>query len=493
LKKNIGRADNGRVQAPRGGRRVAVTLLDKLWQSHSIADLGEGFHLLLVDRHLLNDLAGRGFVALNRRNLPVRHPELTVATADHTVATLWNARTDPHALQNDYVRNLRENAKTHGFRFFDVGDEDHGIVHILAAEQGLALPGLTIACGDSHTCTLGAVGALAFGIGQTELVHVLATQTSVQRKPAAMRITLEGSVPEGITAKDIILYTIGRLGVAGAAGYAVEFAGPVIAQMAMEPRFTICNMAVELGARFGLIAPDDVTFAYLDGRPHAPRQSQWQAALQDWRFLRSDPGAAFATETNIDVSPIEPQITWGTSPEQVMGINDRLPVPSTLSGEVASTAQAALDYVGLTAGAPIRDTPVDMVFIGSCVNGRLSDLREAATVARGRRVAPNVTAWVSPGSEPVRRAAEAEGLAQIFADAGFNWGSPGCSMCAGSGDLMREIAAPGQRVVSATNRNFIGRQGPGTRTHLASPAMAAAAALKGCITDVRELSIIDHG
>lgn len=467
---------------------MALTLLEKLWRRHSIADLGEGFHLLLVDRHLLNDLAGRGFLALNRRGLPLRHPELTFATADHTVATLWNADQDPRGLHNDYVKNLRDNAAKHGFRLFDVGDADHGIVHVIAAEQGLALPGLTVACGDSHTCTLGAMGALAWGIGQSELVHVLASQASVQRQPAAMRINLAGSLPESVSPKDVILHSIGRLGVAGAAGFAVEFAGPVIERMSMEGRFTVCNMAVELGARFGLIAPDETTFAYLQDRPHAPRGPQWDAALRDWKLLGSDEGAAFAVERTIDVSSIEPQVTWGTTPGQVIGISENIPKPGASTGEAANAAQLALDYIGLTAGVPIKGTPIDVVFIGSCTNGRLSDLREAATVARGRKVAPHVTAWVSPGSEPVRRAAEAEGLAQIFRAAGFNWGRPGCSMCAGSGDMMRETASPNQRIVSTTNRNFVGRQGPGSRTHLASPSMAVAAALKGYIADVRELS-----
>lgn len=464
---------------------MGLTLLDKLWQRHSIADLGEGFHLLFVDRHLLNDLAGRGFLTLNRRNLPLRHPELTFATADHTVATLWNAAADPRGLNNAYVKNMRENAAIHGFRLFDLGDDDHGIIHVIAAEQGLVLPGLSVACGDSHTCTLGAMGALAWGIGQSELVHVLATQASVQRKPPAMRINLEGSLPSGVTAKDTILHAIGQLGVAGAAGYGAEFGGPVIARMSMEERFTVCNMAVELGARFGLIAPDDVTFAYLEGRTYAPRGALWDAALHDWRAMRSDADAEFALEKTVDVSGIEPQITWGTTPGQVIGIGGVIPEP--MRGDAGSATQMALDYTGLTAGAPIKGTPIDMVFIGSCTNGRLSDLREAAAVARGRKIAANVTAWVSPGSEPVRRAAEAEGLAQIFRDAGFNWGRPGCSMCAGSGDLMREIASPKQRIVSTTNRNFVGRQGPGSRTHLASAAMAAAAAVKGCIADVREL------
>jgi 3-isopropylmalate/(R)-2-methylmalate dehydratase large subunit len=466
---------------------VALTLLDKLWRQHSIADLGEGFHLLLVDRHLLNDLAGRGFLALNRRKLPLRHPELTFGTADHTVATLWNAHVDPRAEQNDYVRNMRANAAAHGFCFFDVADPAHGIIHVIAAEQGLALPGLTIACGDSHTCTLGALGALSWGIGQSELVHVLASQASVQRKPASMRITLQGAIPDGVSAKDIVLYVIGRVGVAGGAGYAVEFVGPVIDRMAMEERFTVCNMAVELGARFALIAPDDTTIAYVEGRPYAPRGAAWDAAVKEWRSLRSDEGASFAREASFDVSSIEPQITWGTSPGQVMGIGDTVPEPSARGAEDPSEMQAALDYIGLRPGVPIRGIPIDMVFIGSCVNGRLSDLREAAAVVRGRKVARGVTAWVSPGSELVRRAAEAEGLAQIFSEAGFRWGRPGCSMCAGSGDLMREIAAPQQRVVSTTNRNFVGRQGPGSRTHLASPAMAAAAALAGCIADAREV------
>ncbi len=367
---------------------MALTLLEKLWQRHSVADLGEGFHLLFVDRHLLNDLAGRGFLTLNRRGLPLRHPELTFATADHTVATLWNADVDPRGVHNDYVQNLRKNAAAHGFKLFDVGDANHGIVHIIAAEQGLALPGLTVACGDSHTCTLGAVGALAWGVGQSELVHVLATQASVQRKPAAMRINLKGSVSDGLTAKDIILYSIGRLGVAGAAGYAVEFAGPVIERMPMEGRFTVCNMAVELGARFGLIAPDDITFAYIKGRPFAPRGKLWDEALRDWRLLRSDDEATFAIEKSVDVSSIEPQITWGTSPGQVIGISETIPQPNASDGEAAAAVQAALDYVGLEAGAPIKGTPIDMVFIGSCVNGRLSDLREAATSRAAARLRP---------------------------------------------------------------------------------------------------------
>ena len=454
------------------------TLFDKVWDRHVVEDLGDGFQLLFIDRHLLNDMAGRGFITLNRRELPLAHPELTFAVADHTVATL---RPGADGDANPYVANLRDNAARHGFKLFDLDDSGYGIIHVLAGEQGLALPGTTVACGDSHTCTLGAVGALGWGVGQSELVHVLATQTSVQRRPRTMRIGIDGAMPPGVTAKDVVLHLIGRLGVAGATGHAVEFAGPVVRAMSMEERFTLCNMAVELGARFGLVAPDQTTFAYLDGLPFAPSGATRQAALADWRQLASDDGATFDAERGVDVSAIEPQITWGTNPEQVVGISDRVPEPRT------DSERRALDYAGLAAGTPIKGTPIHWVFIGSCTNSRLSDLRQAAALVRGKKVAPGVTAWAVAGSEPIRRAAEAEGLDQVFRAAGFGWGRPGCGMCASSGDQMREVAAPGQRLVSTTNRNFVGRQGPGTRTHLASPATAAASALAGHIADVREL------
>lgn len=464
------------------------TLFDKIWQRHSIADLGDGFHLMLVDRHLVNDMAGRGLLTLNRRGLPLAHPELTFATADHTVPTLWNAGSDPGGAGNPYAVNLRENAARHGFHLFDVDDPGFGIIHVVAAEQGLALPGMTLACGDSHTCTLGAVGALAWGIGQSELVHVLATQASVQRKPRTMRIRMEGRLPAGVSPKDAMLCTIGRLGVAGAAGHAVEFAGAVIRDMSMDGRFTVCNMAVELGARFGMISPDETTFAFLRGLPFAPAAADRRRAVADWRTLNSDDGAVFDAERTVDLSDAEPQITWGTSPGQVIGVGGVVPPPDPAASASARAAhQQALDYIGLEAGRPIKGTPVDMVFIGSCTNSRLSDLREAARVMRGRTVAAGVAAWVAPGSEAVRRAAEAEGLDRIFVAAGFGWGRAGCSMCAASGDQMREMAPPRARVVSTTNRNFVGRQGPGSRTHLASPATAAAAAVTGRISDVREL------
>jgi 3-isopropylmalate/(R)-2-methylmalate dehydratase large subunit len=464
-------------------RNQGRTLFDNIWQQHVVADLSDGFYLLFVDRHFVNDLAARAFVTLKNRGLRVRNPELTFATPDHTVATLWN-RAEAREQENPYIVNLRHSAAENGVRLFDLDGEAQGIIHLVAAEQGLALPGLTATCGDSHVCTLGALGALGWGIGQSEVVHVLATQTSVQRKPKAMRISIEGNVPRYISPKDIMLYVIGRIGVAGAAGYAVEFAGSVIRQMPMEGRFTVCNMAIELGARYGLIAPDEFTYAYLQGLPFAPRGSAWETAVRHWRQMGSGEDAVFDRDISVDISNVEPQITWGTSPDQVIGISEAVPARIG-AGEAA--LERALQYTGLESGQPIKGTPIDIVFIGSCTNSRISDLRAAASIAQGRRVAPGVIAWVVPGSQEVKRQAEAEGLNHIFETAGFQWGNPGCSLCAGSGDQMREIAGPRKRLVSTTNRNFAGRQGPGSRTHLVSPAMAAAAAVTGRITDVREL------
>lgn len=464
------------------------TLFDKVWDRHVVADLGDGFSLLFVDRHMINDMAGRGLLTLKKRGLQLRHPELTFAAADHTVATLWNAGTDRRERSNPYVANLRQSAAEHQFRLFDTEDSDFGIIHVIAAEQALALPGTTIACGDSHTCTLGALGAVAWGLGQSDIVHILATQTSVQRKPKAMRITVGGRLPATVTAKDLILFLIARLGVAGAAGYAVEFTGDAVRELSMDARFTICNMAVELGARYGMIAPDDVTFDYLRGRNHAPQGADWDAAVADWRTLQSDEGAVFDAERYIDAAKVEPQLSWGINPAQTVGIAETVPgVQPGANKNALATYQAAIEYSGLAADTPVAGVPIDVVFIGSCVNGRISDLRAAATIVRGRKVAPSVSAWVSPGSERVRIEAEAEGLDRIFIEAGFGWGRAGCSMCAGAGDQMREVGKPGQRIVSTTNRNFIGRQGPGTRTHLASAPMAAAAAISGRIVDVRKL------
>ncbi len=454
------------------------TLFEKLWSRHVVADLGDGFALLYVDRHLLNDLAARGFITLEQRRLGVRRADLTFGTPDHTVATL--DRADPKREdENPYVVNFRSGARSHGIKLFDLGDAEHGIIHVIASELALALPGTTIACGDSHTCTLGAFGALAWGIGQSELVHVLATQTSVQRKPRTMRVRIEGELAPHVTPKDLILALIGHLGVAGASGYALEFAGTTIERMSMEGRLTVCNMAVELGAKFGLIAPDATTIEYLRGRAYAPAIHAYEAT-RDWLALASDEGATFDAERTFDASLVEPQITWGTSPEHVIAVGGNVPAERAENAPV-------LDYAGLDGGAAIAGTQIDMVFIGSCTNSRISDLRSAADVARGRHVASGVTAWVVPGSQAIKDEAEREGLDRVFTDAGFRWGSPGCSMCAGAGDQMTEIAAPQTRIVSTTNRNFVGRQGPGSRTHLASPAMAAAAAVTGRICDVREL------
>ena len=464
------------------------TLFDKIWNDHVVSDLGDGYYLLFVDRHLVNDVAGRGFINLNERKLPVSQPQLTFGTADHMVATLWNADKDPAADNNPFVKNLRENAARFGFHFFDVRNPDFGIIHVNSAELGLALPGTTIACGDSHTCTLGAFGTVAWGIGQTEVVHILATQTSVQRKPGNMRINLEGIMGAGITAKDVMLYLIRSIGVAGASGYAVEFAGAVIRNMDMEERMTLCNMAIETGARFGMIAPDDTTCSYLNNRKFAPHETYRSPAIDYWHSLASDPGAVFDKEVTIDISGMEPQISWGTNPEQVVGISENIPDSAHADGEDNRAAYAsAQQYMGVTGGKPIKGTPIDMVFIGSCTNSRITDLRAAARIAQGRHVADAVTAWVVPGSMQVKHQAEAEGIDKLFKEAGFHWGSPGCSMCGGSGDQMREQAGAGVRIVSTTNRNFVGRQGPGSRTHLASPVMAVAAAVTGRITDVREL------
>lgn len=464
------------------------TLFDKIWNQHVVSDLGDGYYLLFVDRHLVNDIAARGFINLTERGLTVSQPQLTFATADHTVATLWNAEKDPHADNNPFVNNLRDNARKYGFRLFDVNDPEFGIVHVNSAELGLALPGTTIACGDSHTCTLGAFGSVAWGIGQSEVVHILATQTSMQCKPKNMRIKIEGSMQAGVTAKDVMLHLIRKIGVAGASGHALEFAGEVIRDMSMEQRLTICNMAIETGARFGLIAPDETTFAYLKDKEFAPKTMKWALAVEHWRSLGSDPDAVFDDEHSINISAIDPQISWGTNPAQVIGINDNIPDLSDADNDDTRSAYASAQaYMGLTGGKPIKGTAIDMVFIGSCTNSRLSDLREAAAVAAGRHVAAGVIAWVAPGSRKIKTQAEAEGLDGIFKDAGFHWGSPGCSMCGGSGDEMREQAEAGIRIVSTTNRNFVGRQGPGSRTHLASPVLAVAAAISGCIADVRDL------
>ena len=459
------------------------TLLAKIWDQHVIARLGEDTDLLHVDRHLLHDLGGsRGLLDLKKRNLSVHNPELTFATPDHAISTA-HGRAGTIQIGQDLLAALRVETAAAGIELFDVDQPGQGIVHVIGPELGLSLPGCLIVCGDSHTCTHGGLGALAFGIGSSELTHVLATQALIQRRPKSMRVRFEGKLPLGVTAKDMILALIGHVGAAGGAGYAVEYAGSAIRDLPVEGRLTICNLSIELGAKMGMVAPDEKTYAYIHGRRYAPQGETWEQAVRAWRQLPSDPDAVFDKEVRIDVESIIPQVTWGISPEHVIGVDGRIPDPEQIADPARRAAvETALDYMGLKGGAPIAGTPVDWVFIGSCTNSRLSDLRAAAEVARGRKVAPGVRAWVVPGSETVKRDAVAEGLDRLFIDAGFEWREPGCSMCLAANG---ETVAPGQRSVSTSNRNFIGRQGPRARTHLASPATAAAAAIAGAIADVR--------
>jgi 3-isopropylmalate/(R)-2-methylmalate dehydratase large subunit len=461
------------------------TLFDKIWDRHVISDLGDDYALLHISRHLMHDGGGRGLQAIKDAGYKVRNPDLTFATFDHVISTAPGRTHDtlkPHAAR---LYAMRDEAKRWGIKLFDLGQPGQGIVHVMGPEQGISLPGTLLVCGDSHTCTHGGMGAIAFGVGATEVIHVLATQSLVQRKPKRMRATFEGTRHPGVTPKDMILFLIGQIGTAGGTGYAVEYAGSAVRALEIEGRLTMCNLSIELGAKIGMVAPDDKTFEFLKGRPYAPTGTQWDAAVADWRGLASDADAVFDVEVKVDMSKIVPQVTWGTSPEHVIAVTDTIPDPA-LAGDPDKQAamQAALDYMGLTAGARLDQTRIDWVFIGSCTNGRLSDIRAAAQVAKGRKVAGHVRAWVVPGSENVKRQAEAEGLHRVFLDAGFEWREPGCSMClAVNGDTI----APGERSVSTSNRNFVGRQGPGGRTHLASPAMAAAAAIAGRIADVRTI------
>ena len=461
------------------------TLLAKIWDQHVIAKMGDDTDLLHVDRHLLHDLGGsRGLLDLKSRNLSVHNPELTFATPDHAISTA-RGRAGTIKIGQELLAALRVETSASGIAMFDIDEPGQGIVHVIGPELGLSLPGCLIVCGDSHTCTHGGLGALAFGIGSSELTHVLATQAIIQRRPNTMRVKFEGALPLGVTAKDLILALIGQIGAAGGTGFAVEYAGSAIRDLPVEGRLTICNLSIELGAKMGLIAPDEKTFEYIRGRAYAPKGEMWERAVAAWRQLPSDPDAVFDKEVIVDVGKIIPQVTWGISPEHVIGVDGHVPDPGQIADPAKRAAiETALDYMGLKAGAPIMGTPVDWVFIGSCTNSRLSDLRAAAEVARGRKVAPGVRAWVVPGSETVKRDAVAEGLDKIFIEAGFEWREPGCSMCLAANG---ETVAPGQRSVSTSNRNFIGRQGPRARTHLASPATAAAAAISGAIADVRTM------
>lgn len=462
------------------------TVFEKIWERHVVRDLGDGWVLLHIDRHLLHDLSGPpALIDVARRGLTVRNPELVFATADHAVSTTPGRAGRAFPLGARLRVALKEQALVAGIRFFDVGEEGQGIVHVIGPELGLVLPGLTLICGDSHTCTNGGLGALAFGVGSSESAHALVTQTMRQRKPGQMSIRFEGKPGQGITPKDLILSAIGHLGAAAATGQAIEYAGSAIRALDVEQRLTMCNLSVEMGAKYGVVAPDDTTFAYLEGRRFAPQGALFAAAVADWRTLYTDDDAVFDREEVIDASAVAPTITWGTSPEHAIPIDGLIPDPAAASNLTTREAyQAALDYMGLEPGKPLAGTHIDWVFVGSCANARLSDLREAAQIARGHQVAQGVTAWVVPGSESVKRQAEAEGLDRVFREAGFAWHESGCSMCVAANG---ERIPPGARVVSTSNRNFVGRQGPGARTHLASPAMAVAAAVTGHITDVRRI------
>jgi 3-isopropylmalate/(R)-2-methylmalate dehydratase large subunit len=466
------------------------TLFEKIWEAHLVHDLGDGFGLIFVVRQLLTELAAPQFDQLEKRGLPLLYPECTYAVSDHTVATLRSGADRITGRANSWTSAMREKAQKFAFTHFDVDHKMQGISSVVAPEIGLVLPGSTFTVLDSHSCTVGALGAAAWASCAGDVLHTLATQTSILKKPPLMRVDLKGQPGNGVTAKDIMLNVIRRLGIAGAAGFAVEFAGPVIRAMPMEGRFTVCNMAVELGARFAMIAPDETTVDYLKGRPYAPGPAHWDAAVRDWLALASEPGARFDRDVSVDVTGLEPQITWGASPQDVISVGEAIPDPA-LEADPQRRAQieAALVYTGLDPGAALEGTPVDFVFIGSCANNRISDLRQAADVARGRKVADTVVAWVIPGSQAVKSQAEAEGLDAVFRAAGFNWGEPGCSMCGGQGNGFTEILRPRMRAVSTINRNFPNRQGPNSITHLASPAMAAAAAVSGQIVDVRKLNL----
>jgi 3-isopropylmalate/(R)-2-methylmalate dehydratase large subunit len=465
------------------------TLFEKIWDAHEVRPPAQagGTSLIYVDLHLVHEVtSAQAFEGLRLAGRKVRRPDRTLATADHNVPTDPSERTALDAiadhLSRAQVAALERNCEEFGIPYYGMQSIRQGIVHVIGPELGFSQPGITIACGDSHTSTHGALGALAMPIGTSEVEHVLATQCLVQPKPKTMRITYEGEPGFGVTAKDLILGTIGQIGAAGATGHVVEYAGKPIEALSVEARMTICNMSIEAGARAGLIAPDDVTFAYVEGRPAAPED--FDDAVDRWRALRTEPGAAFDAEVTVDTSALSPQVTWGTNPGMVAPVTGRVPDPSSLEGPADREAtERALAYMALEPGTAIEDIPVDRVFIGSCTNSRIEDLRAAATVVKGRSVAPTVRAMVVPGSMQVKEAAEAEGLHEVFRKAGFEWRDAGCSMCLG---MNPDILQPGERCASTSNRNFEGRQGRGGRTHLVSPQMAAAAAIEGHFVDIRE-------
>jgi len=461
------------------------TLFEKIWDAHVVAQRADGRELIYIDRHVLHELhAPHAFEQLEKQHRAVRRPDLTFSMQDHTVATKPGRNDETNPSGAAFLKAMRDGSRRNGIRLFDIDDPEQGICHVVAPEVGIVLPGATHAVPDSHASTVGGLGALAFGCGTSELAHILATQVMALKRPTRMRVRLDGRFGAHVSAKDVALRLIAELGVAGARGSVVEYSGSAVRAMAIEQRMTLCNLNIEMGGRSGLIAPDDAAFGWIAGRPFAPRDAMWERALAQWRTLASDDDAEFDREHVLDCSDLEPQITWGTDPSQVLGISGRVPDPTAFDASRRAAAENAPAYMGLRPGTPLAGVPVDRVFIGSCTNSRLPDLKAAAEVVRGRCVAPGVIAMVVPGSTTVKREAEAAGLDRVFRYAGFFWGESGCSMCAGgNGDRGK----PGERCVSTTNRNFEHRQGPKVRTHLASPETAAATALLGRIADVREV------
>ncbi|GGE20176.1 3-isopropylmalate dehydratase large subunit [Marinithermofilum abyssi] len=466
------------------------TLFDKVWDQHVIHQEPDQPAILYIDLHLVHEVTSpQAFEGLRLNGRKVRRPELTVATMDHNVPTTDRSLpvTDPVSAKQ--METLAENCREFGVPLYDLHNPQQGIVHVIGPELGLTLPGKTIVCGDSHTSTHGAFGALAFGIGTSEVEHVLATQCLQQSKPKTMEVHIKGKLGPGVTAKDVILAVIAKIGTDGATGTVIEYTGEAIRNMSMEERMTVCNMSIEAGARAGMVAPDETTFAYLEGRPYAPKGEAFEEAKKAWRQLRTDEGAAYDFRVELDAADIAPQVTWGTSPGMGVSVTDRVPHPESFpSATEQKSVKRALEYMGLEPGTPITDIHVDRVFIGSCTNSRIEDLRAAAQVVKNRRVSPNVKAMVVPGSQQVKRQAEAEGLDRIFRDAGFEWREAGCSMCLA---MNADILEPGERCASTSNRNFEGRQGRGGRTHLVSPMMAAAAAIEGHFVDVRKWNLTD--
>ena len=465
---------------------MAKTLYDKIWDDHLVHQQSDGTTLLYVDRHLVHEVTSpQAFEGLRMKNRKVRRPELTLAVPDHNVPTTDRSKGILDNESKIQVDTLRNNCKEFGVQLFDVNDKRQGIVHIIGPEQGFTQPGTVIVCGDSHTATHGAFGSLAFGIGTSEVEHVLATQTLIQKKSKNFRVNVDGKLPAGVTSKDVILKIIGTIGTAGGTGYVIEFAGEVIRSLSVEQRMTICNMTIEAGARAGLIAPDNKTFDYFKNRPMSPKGEDWNKALAHWKTLYSDEDSVFDKEINIEGKDIEPLVTWGTSPQDVSPITGLVPDPEKENDEERKSAMyRSLDYMGLKPNMKISDIKVDTIFIGSCTNGRIEDLRSAAKLLEGKKIAKDVTAMVVPGSGLVKRQAEEEGLDKIFKEAGFQWREPGCSMCLAMND---DKLSSKERCASTSNRNFEGRQGRGGRTHLVSPGMAVAAAIKGRLADVREI------